>query len=211
MSSPQPFGMETSTFNVVTWIDLLQISRLGWKNTTRLSILHREFECKKTTMTWKVCAFCAKKGGKLHLDKNVLKTWKRRHDATSTRQLWDAGAKGWVSQFTNSQTELMWKINETHYFLHRRYIFKWFEQFHCHVCFPGGGIQYKTSLLQRIQTVPRDNTSGSLITGYLMICSLHPFSLVQAPRDCHRTILTQRPSCGSRKWSSMPCLTRLDQ
>ena len=134
----QPFGMETSTFNVVTWIDLLQISRLGWKNSTRLSILHREFECKKTTMTWKVCAFCAKKGGKLHPKKKTF--WKPEsggHDATSTRQLWDAGAKGWVSQFTNSQTELMWKINETHYFLHRRYIFKWFEQFHCHVCSPG--------------------------------------------------------------------------
>lgn len=72
----QPFGMETSTFNVVTWIDLLQISRLGWKNSTRLSILHREFECKKTTMTWKVCAFCAKKGGKLHPKKKRFENLK---------------------------------------------------------------------------------------------------------------------------------------
>ena len=120
----QPFGMETSTFNVVTWIDLLQISRLGWKNTTRLSILHREFECKKDDHDLKsVCVLCQKRWKTPSKKKKTF--WKPEsggHDATSTRQLWDAGAKGWGQSIHNSQkqkktpnqTELMWKINETH-------------------------------------------------------------------------------------------------
>lgn len=108
----QPFGMETSTFNVVTWIDLLQISRLGWKNSTRLSILHREFECKKTTMTWKVCAFCAKKGGKLHPKKKVLKTWKRRTWCNlypPTLRCWSQRLGQSIHKFTNrTDVENQW-------------------------------------------------------------------------------------------------------
>ena len=115
---------------------------------------------KKTTMTWKVCAFLCQKRWKTpsKKKKTFLKTWKRRTWCNlypPTLRCWSQRLGSVNSQFTEAKKNS--KPNGTdveNQWNSRRYIFKWFECSIVMFVFGVGRFHTKTSLLQRIQTVP---------------------------------------------------------